>query len=159
MVNPPGYRALTAFCVCFLFLVIFVLPTSAREAADLAFIRKFNPLTTLSSEKIVRFHPQEISVLKLAGTGLIRLYQKFISTQDGPTCNFQPTCSRFGLTCIQEYGIIRGLLLTADRLLRCNGTQVQHYPKDGVTGKYIDPVSDYMQHLNNRESCVSPHPT
>ncbi|MCE2414589.1 membrane protein insertion efficiency factor YidD [Candidatus Poribacteria bacterium] len=93
--------------------------------------------------EVIRFNPEEASELKFVATGLIRLYQEFVSSQDGPTCNFHPTCSRFGMACIQEYGVLRGILLTADRLLRCNGSQAQHYHKDGVTGKYIDPVSDY----------------
>lgn len=134
---------LVLFCVCCVSVVFFGSTAFAGEAADLAFIRKVNPIMRLEPQTVVRFDPQEPSELKFVATGLIRLYQKFISSQDGPTCNFQPTCSRFGMACIQEYGMIRGLLLTADRLLRCNGFQSQHYHKDEVTGTYIDPVSDY----------------
>ena len=143
MVNPSVYRIFITFCVCCLWIVIFFSSTSAHEATDLAFILKFNPLTTQKPQEIIRFNPRETSELKFIGTGLIRLYQKFVSSQDGPTCNFQPTCSHFGMACIQEYGVLRGILLTADRLIRCNGSQSQHYHKDGVTGKYVDPVSDY----------------
>lgn len=143
MVNHPIYRYLARFCVCCLSVFIFVSPAFASEATDLAFIRKINPMTTAKPQEVVRFNPQETSELKLAVTGLIRLYQKFISSQDGPTCSFSPSCSRFCMACIQEYGVLRGVLLTADRLLRCNGSQARHYPKDNVTGKYIDPVSDY----------------
>ena len=148
MVNYPVcclamYRLLFFFALLCLPAVIFVSPVSAGEAADLAFICKFNPMTTQKAQEVIRFSPQETSELKLAATGLIRLYQKFISSQDGPTCNFHPTCSRFGMRCIQEYGMIRGLLLTADRLLRCNGSQLGHYHKDEATGKYVDPISDY----------------
>lgn len=134
---------LILFSVFILSVVFTVSPAFAREAADLAFIQKVNPIVRLKSREVIRFNSQEISELKLAATGLIRLYQKFVSSQDGPTCNFQPTCSRFGMACIQEYGVVRGILLAADRLLRCNGSASQHYHKDGVTGKYIDPVSDY----------------
>ncbi len=131
------------FFVCFLSALVFVLPAFSGEAADLAFIRKTNPIVKPKPQEVVRFNPQETSELKLVATGLIRLYQKFISSQDGPACGFQPTCSRFGMACIQEYGMVRGLMLTADRLLRCNGSQWQHYHKDSVTGKYVDPISDY----------------
>ena len=143
MVNHPVYRSFAGFCVFCLSVVIFVSPTFAGEATDLAFIRKVNPMTTPKPQEVVRFNPQETSELKLAATGLIRLYQKFISSQDGPTCSFSPSCSRFGMACIQEYSVFRGVLLTADRLLRCNGSQSKHYHKDSVTGKYMDPVSDY----------------
>ena len=131
------------FCSLYLSITIPTASAFANEATDLAFIRKFNPITIPKQREIVRFNPQETSELKLAATGLIRLYQKFISTQDGPTCNFIPTCSRFGMACIQKYGVVRGVLLTADRLLRCNGSQSIHYHRDEVTGKYIDPASDY----------------
>lgn len=141
-----GYSMCCLLVCCYvfcLFTVILVPFTFAGEAADLTFIRQANPMTTPRSQEIVRFNPQELSELKLVATGLIRLYQKFVSSQDGPSCNFQPTCSRFGMACIQEYGVGRGILLAADRLLRCNGSQAQHYHKDSVTGKYVDPVSDY----------------
>ena len=134
---------LVLFCVYCLSAIIFVLPAFSGEVSDLAFIRKVNPIVKPKSQEVVRFNPLETSELKFVATGLIRLYQKFISSQDAPTCGFQPTCSRFGMACIQKYGIVRGLLLTADRLIRCNGSQSQHYYRDSVTGKYIDPVSDY----------------
>lgn len=143
MVNHPVYCSFAGFCVFCLSVFIFVLPTFASEATDLAFIRKVNPTTTARPQEVVRFNPQETSELKLAATGLIRLYQKFISSQDAPSCSFSPSCSRFGMACIQEYGVFRGILLTADRLIRCNGSQSRYYHKDNVTGKYIDPVSDY----------------
>ena len=134
---------LILFSVSCLVAVFLVSPAFSDEAVDLAFIRKVNPIMSLKPQEVVRFNPKDTSELKIVATGLIRLYQKFISSQDGPTCNFRPTCSRFGMACIQEYGVARGILLTADRLLRCNGSQSQHYHKDSVTGKYIDPVSDY----------------
>ena len=143
MVNHPLYRPLVlccTFCVC-----VVMFPAFGDEAADLAFIRKVNPITTPQREEVVRFNPQETSELKLVATGLIRLYQKFISSQDGPSCQFLPSCSRFGMACIQEYGFVRGVFLAADRLLRCNGSQSSHYHRDGVTNKYIDPVSDYAE--------------
>ena len=143
MVNSSVYRPPFSFCMFCFFVAIFVFPAFANEAADLAFIRKVNPITTPKPQETVRFNPQETSELKLVATGLIRLYQKFISSQDGPTCSFSPSCSRFGMACIQEYGVLRGVLLTADRLIRCNGSQSRHYHKDSVTGKYLDPVSDY----------------
>ena len=143
MVNHPLYRPLVlicTFCVC-----VVMFPAFGDEAVDLAFIRKVNPITTPPPEEVVRFNPQEASELKLVATGFIRLYQKFISSQDGPSCQFLPSCSRFCMACIQEYGFVRGVLLAADRLLRCNGSQSSHYHRDSVTDKYIDPVSDYAE--------------
>ena len=143
MVNYSVYRPFVLFCVFCLFATIFISHASADETADLTFIRKFNPITTPKPKEVIHFNLRETSELKLAATGLIRLYQKFISSQDGSVCNFLPSCSHFGVACIQEYGVLRGISLTADRLLRCNGSKSQYYHKDSVTGKYIDPVTNY----------------
>jgi putative membrane protein insertion efficiency factor len=58
--------------------------------------------------------------LKLFLLGGIYFYQNFLSSQDGPTCQFAPSCSRYGVKAISQYGAFQGTLLTADRLLRCN---------------------------------------
>jgi len=35
-------------------------------------------------------------------------------------CKYEPTCSRYAVDAIKEYGILRGAVLAAWRLLRCN---------------------------------------
>ena len=35
-------------------------------------------------------------------------------------CRFTPSCSDYSIEAVQRHGIRRGLLLTADRLARCN---------------------------------------
>ena len=75
------------------------------------------------------------------GTGLIRLYQFLISSQDDPTCNFTPSCSRFSVLAIRQHGFFSGWLMTSDRLQRCNGMSRMFYPKDRATGRCYDPVS------------------
>lgn len=53
--------------------------------------------------------------------GLIRLYQMTLSRLMPPdTCRFYPTCSRYGFEAIRKHGVIRGSLLAAWRVLRCN---------------------------------------
>lgn len=76
-----------------------------------------------------------------AGLVWIRIYQKGISSQDLPACVFHPSCSRFAFACIKEYGILKGTLLAADRLLRCNPFAYKYYRFDGE--KFKDPVGDY----------------
>ena len=51
---------------------------------------------------------------------LIRLYQKYISPLKGTKCPYIPTCSQYGIEAIQKYGAIKGSLLAAWRILRCN---------------------------------------
>lgn len=117
------------------------------EAADLSFILHTNPIQlSRQTQETIPFNPRESMPIRLFSTGLIRLYQKYISTQDQPACNFSPSCSRFGMGAIQKYGFLRGILLTADRLLRDNGIALHtNYPFDEASGKYIDPVEAYSQ--------------
>jgi putative membrane protein insertion efficiency factor len=48
------------------------------------------------------------------------LYQRFISPGLPRRCKYEPTCSRYAVQALGEYGILKGLALTAWRLLRCN---------------------------------------
>jgi putative membrane protein insertion efficiency factor len=50
----------------------------------------------------------------------VRLYQRFISPALPRRCKYHPTCSQYSVTAIRRYGILRGLVLSAWRLLRCN---------------------------------------
>lgn len=50
----------------------------------------------------------------------IKFYQKNISINKPPRCRFYPTCSEYGLQAIERHGLIKGVLLVAGRLLRCN---------------------------------------
>ncbi len=52
--------------------------------------------------------------------GAIRLYQRFISPSWPAACKYQPTCSHYGHEAISRHGVIKGIRLTAWRLVRCN---------------------------------------
>lgn len=51
---------------------------------------------------------------------LIRVYQATISPLLGPTCRFEPSCSRYMVGALQRYGLCRGLWKGIGRLLRCH---------------------------------------
>jgi putative membrane protein insertion efficiency factor len=52
---------------------------------------------------------------------LIWLYQHTLSRLMPPnTCRFYPTCSQYGFEAVRKYGAIRGGLMAAWRVLRCN---------------------------------------
>jgi uncharacterized protein len=50
----------------------------------------------------------------------IVLYQRLISPALPRRCKYEPTCSSYAVQALQEFGILRGLVLAAWRLLRCN---------------------------------------
>jgi putative membrane protein insertion efficiency factor len=47
-------------------------------------------------------------------------YQRLISPALPRRCKYEPTCSRYAVQAVGQYGILRGLVLTTWRLLRCN---------------------------------------
>ena len=50
----------------------------------------------------------------------IRFYQRFISPAFPRRCRYHPTCSDYAVQALRRYGILRGCVLAAWRLLRCN---------------------------------------
>ncbi len=68
------------------------------------------------------------SVPKLVFDSYIGFFQKYISPVDGVRCQLYPTCSHYGRLTIRKHGTILGFVMTAERLMRCNGGVPQHYP-------------------------------
>jgi uncharacterized protein len=50
----------------------------------------------------------------------IRLYQRVLSPALPRRCKYEPTCSAYALEALRSHGPIRGAVLAAWRLLRCN---------------------------------------
>ncbi len=51
---------------------------------------------------------------------LIRVYQRLISPLLGPRCRYWPSCSEYAAQALRRHGILRGVVLAAWRVLRCN---------------------------------------
>jgi len=50
----------------------------------------------------------------------LRGYQRWISPGLPRRCRFEPTCSAYAVEAVERFGVLRGMLLAAWRLLRCN---------------------------------------
>jgi len=50
----------------------------------------------------------------------IRLYQRLVSPFLPRRCKYEPTCSAYAVQAIRELGAVRGSILAAWRLARCN---------------------------------------
>jgi uncharacterized protein len=61
-----------------------------------------------------------VTALRSVVLAAIRLYQRFLSPALPARCRYHPTCSAYAVRAIQEYGILRGLVLAGWRLARCN---------------------------------------
>lgn len=89
-------------------------------------IENLNELASTSSEYAseprLRDIPRKFANLpRLPFLFLIRLYQIIVSPAlPANTCRFYPSCSHYGYQAIYKYGILKGGLMAAWRVLRCN---------------------------------------
>jgi uncharacterized protein len=58
--------------------------------------------------------------MKRVMIAIVRGYKKYISPLIPPSCRFTPTCSEYAIEAIQRHGALKGGLLAAWRILRCN---------------------------------------
>jgi uncharacterized protein len=61
-----------------------------------------------------------MSALRAVVLGPVRLYQRVISPALPARCKYHPTCSQYAVEAVRRYGVVRGLVLAAWRVLRCN---------------------------------------
>ena len=55
-----------------------------------------------------------------AAIAAIRIYQRLLSPFLGTNCRYEPSCSAYGVEAIEHHGVLRGVPMTAWRILRCN---------------------------------------
>ncbi len=52
--------------------------------------------------------------------GLIKGYQRYISSVTRPSCRYTPTCSQYAVDAVSRYGVFKGGWLSVKRLARCH---------------------------------------
>jgi putative membrane protein insertion efficiency factor len=50
----------------------------------------------------------------------LHLYRRLISPALPPRCKYYPSCSSYAVQAVRELGVIRGSVLAAWRIVRCN---------------------------------------
>ncbi|MBK8954818.1 MAG: membrane protein insertion efficiency factor YidD [Saprospiraceae bacterium] len=67
----------------------------------------------------------------------VRVYQYALSPLLGKNCRFEPSCSNYMIQAIEEWGVLRGVLLGLKRITRCHpwgGHGEDPVPKKGGRG-------------------------
>lgn len=75
---------------------------------------------------IAKYNPVNLSL-----SCLMYSYQKWLSPQISSNCYYSPSCSAYSKLLFQEYGVVKGLLCTTDRLMRC----------DRISATTFNPIS------------------
>ena len=147
-------------CICFFSCGSLWLKVQAQSAGDLELIRNTNfysaeherhykragnsdsLLSTRSKSFVAAYNP-----LSLSMKGAMYLYQHVFTLQLARSCPYEITCSNFAKHAIHDYGIVKGMLLAADRVMRCNRIALLDVPpmnRDEHTGAIKDDLNLYQ---------------
>ncbi len=141
-----------------LLLFLFLLPFLNCKAQNEQFKNDLLKINSELSHSHPESHPRQyiysnepfsikkINPVGLVFGGLLFFYQNVLSKHFSADCLYSPSCSEFSKLAIKEYGIIKGLFLTIDRVNRCNiiaAQDLKHYSKEPGSNRYPDPVSKY----------------
>lgn len=121
-----------------LFLHFNMICLHAQSKGDLEYVE--NTINIKKSE-IIKHEGQNFR-LDYSGyvNFLFTFYKTFLSSQDFNSCIYTPSCSSYALYAIRQNGMIKGGIMTFDRLTRCNPASVKHYEMDMKFKKLKDPV-------------------
>jgi uncharacterized protein len=81
---------------------------------------------------------------------VIKGYRLALSPWLGSSCRFEPTCSRYALTALEQYGAAIGSYLTLKRLSRCHPGCVGGH--DPVPLEKPQPFSRLFSSLSEKKS-------
>jgi putative component of membrane protein insertase Oxa1/YidC/SpoIIIJ protein YidD len=75
----------------------------------------------------------------LVACDLLWVYQHSSSGGAGSRCPFYPSCSRYCRIAVEDYGLLAGCVMGAERLSRCHGNQdaLGDYPLIRKAGRYL----------------------
>lgn len=109
-------------------------------------VKKKPSFLFVGKKKIVKYNP-----VSLLFGGMLFTYQAVISSQIAADCPYEVSCSAFSKQSIQEFGLIKGLALSADRVTRCTKSSAKHiHPlRLSENGNIIDFPSYYR--IKNRK--------
>ncbi|MBL7811825.1 MAG: membrane protein insertion efficiency factor YidD [Bacteroidetes bacterium] len=68
------------------------------------------------------------------------VYKQCISSQDGMSCSFTPSCANYAMQCIHQKGAVMGVLLGLDRMSRCHNMDWKHYLTEPGSLRWSDPM-------------------
>ena len=103
-------------------------------------INNLKPIYYKHNSFYVKYNP-----FSLLATSVMLFYQNVISPQFFSNCTYYRSCSNFSKKAINEFGLIKGMFLSADRLLRCNLAALEDIPQSSFSadGYAIDEPEKY----------------
>jgi uncharacterized protein len=110
------------------FLLLSLLLLRNEAEAQVSLYRNVVPNGNIKKEYVeAKNNKNEVQVVF---SGLFLFYKTFFSSQDLTVCTFTPSCSEYGILAVKKYGMLKGGVMTMDRLTRCNGLSPHNYEFD-----------------------------
>lgn len=134
----------TKYSLIFLLFIIFSLPSFAQSLEDKDLLLSHNVENPEFNDRVVRYgfkNAKYKGIVYHTLSSSMYIYQKVISPILSRSCAYSPSCSAYSKELIGEYGLIRGVIFTADRLSRCN--------KIALTGKGADFLDSNGKHYES----------
>lgn len=91
-----------------------------RQCSDLTALQRLTSREMRMKSQPNRDDNGNKDTLKEVMLNSIKWYRNTLSPLMPPNCRFLPTCSQYGLESIEKFGPLRGGILTAWRIFRCN---------------------------------------
>jgi putative component of membrane protein insertase Oxa1/YidC/SpoIIIJ protein YidD len=146
------------FSICFFYLLN--IGYTQNSASDIKLIekKKYNIVIgdnnhrdndTINNKDPIHYRHNNIiakyNPFSLVATTAMLFYQYIVSPQFFKRCLYERSCSNFSKKAINEFGLIKGVFMSADRLLRCNAQAINDIPPDQFdeSGLAIDEPSKY----------------
>lgn len=130
----------TTYTIIISLLLISLIPLSGFSQSQAEFQLASQMMNKAPKKVEYTFAKTNTNELQMLFSGLFLGYKALISSQDGNSCTFIPSCSEYGMIAVKKKGAVIGVISTFDRLTRCNGLSPEKYARDPKTGLYIDPV-------------------
>lgn len=112
------------------------------QVKSVDFSRELQVNTKTSHHDYSKYFKKAENEVEMLYTGAYVVYKNFISSQDGSTCSFSPSCSEYAVLAVKKYGMVRGTLAFFDRYTRCNSLSPGFYQIDKNKNRLIDEVDD-----------------
>lgn len=136
--------------IVILFIVVPYFAKSQNKTQDLEKIASHIRSSELpdhsyeKDDKKIKFI-QAINPIYWALRGGLSFYQNHISSQLSASCIYETSCSRFSKKLFSEYGLVKGIFLTSDRMSKCNRISYSQASRFSLNdqGKIVEHVHDY----------------
>ena len=110
------------------FLLLSLLLLRNEAEAQVSLYRNVLPNGNIRKEYVEAKNNQ--NEVQVVFSGLFLFYKTFFSSQDLTVCTFTPSCSEYGILAVKKFGMLKGGVMTMDRLTRCNGLSPHNYEFD-----------------------------